>query len=103
MKQLVHEKKVTIHELKTWPEYFFHIMTGEKPFDIRKNDRDFKQGDIVVFCEYMIDFKKYTGSKTVKMISYVLKSFPGLEENFCVIGLIANPIPISELQISICM
>ena len=30
-----------VHELKTWIEYFELVMSGEKPFELRKNDRDF--------------------------------------------------------------
>ena len=31
-----------IHELKTLPKYFAMIVEGEKNFEVRKNDSDFK-------------------------------------------------------------
>ena len=36
-----------IHELKTYSEYFKAVISGEKPFEIRKNDRNFKVGDYI--------------------------------------------------------
>lgn len=29
------------HELKTYPKYFQETIEGNKPFEIRKNDKDF--------------------------------------------------------------
>ena len=36
-----------IHELKIYPEYFKAVISGEKTFEIRKNDRPFatREGD----------------------------------------------------------
>ena len=41
------------HHLKTKPEYFQAVINGKKPFEIRLNDRDFKQGDRVILEEYL--------------------------------------------------
>ncbi len=44
----------TVHHLKTWPQFFEQSRAGVKPFEVRKNDRPFKVGDIIVldpqFC-----------------------------------------------------
>ena len=39
------------HDLKIAPEYFDAVDSGEKTFEIRLNDRDFKVGDTVVLRE----------------------------------------------------
>lgn len=41
-----------VHELKTWPAYFKRLASGEKTFEIRRNDRGFQAGDIVILREY---------------------------------------------------
>ena len=40
------------HELKCHPEYFYRICSGQKSFEIRKNDRDFQVGDTLILKEY---------------------------------------------------
>ena len=40
------------HELKTYPKYFQETIEGNKPFEIRKNDRDYKKGDILEMMEF---------------------------------------------------
>lgn len=41
------EESTIIHELKTLPEYFELVRKGIKNFEVRKNDRDFKVGDML--------------------------------------------------------
>lgn len=43
---------MTTHYLKTWPEYFKAIKSGEKKAELRLNDRDFKVGDTLILEEY---------------------------------------------------
>ena len=37
-----------IHALKCWPEYFAALKSGKKPWEFRKNDRDYKVGDVLM-------------------------------------------------------
>jgi len=41
-----------VHELKTIPPYFGMVVAGRKHFEFRKNDRDFRIGDIILLKEY---------------------------------------------------
>ena len=44
-------KMTRIHELKCYSEYFWRIQNGQKTFEIRKNDRDYQVGDVLVLTE----------------------------------------------------
>ena len=36
------------HELKIYPKYFEDVISGKKTFEVRKNDRKFNIGDILI-------------------------------------------------------
>ena len=40
-----------VHYLKIKPEYYKDIDRGLKTFELRKNDRDFKVGDILMLIK----------------------------------------------------
>lgn len=42
----------TEHELKIRSEFFLRVATNQKTFEIRKNDRDFQVGDILILKEW---------------------------------------------------
>lgn len=78
------------HCLKIQSRYFEEIQNGDKTFEVRKNDRNFKLGDKVILQEYDIDNNTYSGSEIEMRISYILhgdfKLF-GLANDHCVLGL----------------
>ncbi|MEM5599315.1 DUF3850 domain-containing protein [Niallia circulans] len=49
------------HFLKIQPQYFEEVRNGNKSFEIRKNDRDFKVGDTLYLQEYNPLEQEYTG------------------------------------------
>lgn len=72
---------MSIHELKTHPEYFQKSIDGIKDFEIRINDRNFQVGDEIVLKEF--DYQmKYTGREIYGHITYILSDFIGLAENY---------------------
>lgn len=80
------------HELKTWPEYFESILSGDKTFEVRKNDRDFKVGDIISLKEWNPATGIYTGRESQRRISYILTGGQfGIEERYVVMGLSEKP------------
>lgn len=77
-----------IHELKTWPDYFFRVFAGQKNFEIRKNDRDFQIGDTLVLREWSPDTKEYTGREVNKEVTYILHGGNfGIEAGYCILSL----------------
>lgn len=79
---------MTIHELKTWTEYFNPVNLGNKTFEWRKNDRDFKVSDFVILKEYNPETKEYTGRDCVRKITYILNG-PGFDipEGYVILSL----------------
>ena len=58
---------------KIWPEYFDLVESGKKRFEVRLNDFDIKEGDILVLEEWDPKTKEYTGRKIEKEIDYILQ------------------------------
>ncbi len=61
------------HELKTWLEYFELISTGQKTFEVRRNDRDFQVGDLLILREWNQYQGIYTGRYVIKVITYIMR------------------------------
>jgi len=53
------------------------MMTGEKTFDIRLNDRDFQVGDTIKMREWNPKTKEYTGRGMAFNIVYITKGIFG--------------------------
>lgn len=75
------------HELKCWPEYFDLCLSAVKTFEIRLNDRNYKQGDIIFMREWNPDTSQYTGRCAYFGIGYVLEDYPALKENYIVMAI----------------
>jgi len=76
------------HSLKTWPEYFNEVFLDHKHFEVRKNDRDFKIGDIVILKEWNNEEQAYTGREIARIVQYVLHGGQfGIEDGFCVMSI----------------
>jgi hypothetical protein len=65
------ENGILLHELKTWPQYFQAVADGKKPFEIRRNDRDFQVGDLLHLREWYPQEQKYSGRELWKRIDYI--------------------------------
>ena len=57
------------HELKIEVEYFKLVLNGIKKFEIRKNDRGFRVGDLLILKEY--DTGIYTGREINVWVTYI--------------------------------
>lgn len=76
------------HKLKTWPEFFKKIATKEKNFEVRKKDRDFKVGDILILVEWDPVTEEYTDDYLFRRVTYILEGGQfGIEKGYCVMGL----------------
>ena len=74
------------HELKILPQYFQAAWNGTKTFEIRKNDRDYQVGDVLVLKEW--DGERFTGSALCVKVTYILKDAEmyGLKDGYIIMG-----------------
>jgi hypothetical protein len=82
----------TVHELKTWPQYFTAVASGAKPFELRRDDRPYAVGDELELREYDPDSPVgYTGPTSWHRVTYVLRGPEaeqfGLQPGYCILGL----------------
>lgn len=73
------------HKLKLAKMFFEDVRLGRKSFELRKNDRDYKIGDILELRE--MDNGEPTGRVIEKEITYILEGFAGLKEDYCILAL----------------
>lgn len=64
--------RVTVHDLKCWPVFFAPLARGEKTFELRVNDRDYKVGDLLLLREWDYETRSYTGAFVVRRVPYIL-------------------------------
>lgn len=51
-----------IHKLKIETQYFKQVISGEKTFEIRFNDRNYAVGDLLFLREYFSETGRFSGS-----------------------------------------
>lgn len=85
MQQLPSQQEKKVHDVKLGATFFDDVKTGRKTFELRKNDRGYKEGDTIVLHEYKNGAT--TGRTITKKIVYMLEDFTGLEDGYCILGL----------------
>jgi Domain of unknown function (DUF3850) len=85
------------HILKTWPAYFDAVKRGEMTFEVRRDDRGFQKGDILVLQRTNEEYSKHQVDTDMdgnvkhelrKRVAYVLTGGQfGIEPGYVVMGL----------------
>lgn len=75
------------HKLKTLLPFYEEVLNGNKTFELRKDDRDYKVNDILRLREY--DGTYYTGRTFICTVKYVLRDCEnfGLKKGFVIMGI----------------
>lgn len=78
-----------IHFLKCDPEWFRLIVAGKKFCELRKDDRNYELGDILVVNEHFRNNTEpyFTGSVFACRISWMIKNGESLKEGHSLLGL----------------
>lgn len=74
--------EVKTHELKTVQPHFEHVRSGMKRAEIRRDDRGFAVGDVLVLREYDPASCSYSGREVEVRVTHVLSGFEGLAAGY---------------------
>jgi hypothetical protein len=74
------------HELKTVAPFMDEVWHKRKSFEVRRNDRDFKVGDLIILREYFTSSESYGSREVEGLITYILKDSNYCKEGYWIIG-----------------
>jgi hypothetical protein len=82
-----------VYELKTETYYFEEVKAGRKTFEIRKLDRDYKEGDFLMLRKYSKMKKEYSGPFVIVQITFLMHGgIYGLKQGYVGLGIkVCNP------------
>jgi hypothetical protein len=80
---------INTHELKTWPTFFEHVLAGRKLFEIRKDDRNYRSGDLLHLREFDNTTQAYTGREMEVEVTYIMRGALNnpIQKGYCVMAI----------------
>lgn len=73
-----------VHQIRLAKPYFDDVVNGIKTFELRKNDRGYKKGDILEMMEFADG--KNTGRMVKVLVTYILEDYTGIEDGYCIMA-----------------
>lgn len=73
-----------VHQIRLGESFFDDACSNVKSFELRKNDRDYKVGDILEMMEFADG--RNTGRMVRKLVTYILEDYTGLEDGYCIMA-----------------
>ena len=77
------------HDLKIRPEYFSAVSGGTKQFELRRDDRGFCIGDVLLLREW--NESGYSGRTVTCDVRYILRGHTGLDDDYIIMGIALRP------------
>lgn len=78
------EKPGKVHYIRLAAMYFDDVAAGVKTFELRKNDREYKTGDVLEMSEFKDG--RNTGRMIRCKVTYMLEGYTGLTDGYCILG-----------------
>ncbi len=75
-----------IHALKEHPQHFEDVLEGRKLFEVRKNDRDFRVGDLLALNEYDI-YSGFSGRCCLVYVDYILNDSEYCKDGYVIMAI----------------
>ena len=73
-----------VHQIRLTKSYFDDVANGIKTFELQKNDRGYKKGDILEMMEFADG--KNTGRMVKVLVTYILEDYTGIEDGYCIMA-----------------
>lgn len=73
-----------VHQIRLGESFFEDACSNIKSFELQKNDRGYKKGDILELMEFADG--RNTGRTVRKLVTYILEDYTGLEDGFCIMA-----------------
>lgn len=86
-----------VHSIRLAKTYFNDVASGKKSFELRKNDREYKVGDMLEMLEFADG--KNTGRIIQAEVVYMLEGYKGLEEGYCILGISVKKVDTEKYEI----
>lgn len=74
-----------VHQIRLASGYFEDVAAGSKTFELRKNDRHYRKGDILELMEFTEG--RNTGRLIRAEVTYLLEDYTGLEDGYCIMAI----------------
>ncbi len=75
------------HVLKILPEWFETVVSGEKTFEVRKDDRNYQPNDVLHLREF--DGVRYIGRSCLVDVRFVLRN-EYCREGYCIMSIVKH-------------
>lgn len=87
LNQLHNLDRDKVHVLKCIQPFFDDVWEGKKEFEVRNDDRGYKEEDVVLLREYIPLDHVYTGKYITATITYLIRGTVCLKEGYCAFGI----------------
>ncbi|VEU82754.1 DUF3850 domain-containing protein [Acholeplasma hippikon] len=81
------EKPKTVHDLKIFKRFYIDVHLGKKKCEIRKNDRGYREGDLIQFTIINNDYEIIEQAVTKYIITHVLNFEQGLNDGYVALSI----------------
>lgn len=75
------------HELKIHQKHYKDVLLGLKKIEIRLNDRNYQERDLLILNEWDPKTERYTGSQVIRKVDYIVSDVPGLNPDYVIMQL----------------
>lgn len=76
-----------VHKLKCWPDFYEAVKRGDKTVELRKNDRNYRVGDVLVLQEWDPLDATYQGAEFEVLVTHITEARDFLKEGILALSI----------------